>query len=183
MRTITSAPDKTLRRRTPFNESTDRAVRSLVSNWSGDFLVRRHGWVWVLIIGLWAAAGSYVLTQKDVAVEHPAEPTQSPLANMALMLGKPKDITYEALSRSNAEVTVSYLDETGQAKLYIGASPWSMTVKTSDIGFAAGVTAVSVDGPLTCRISVDGRLADEKTDAGTRPSVSCSLLAFRKATG
>lgn len=172
-----------LRRRTPFNRRTDRAVRSLVSNWSGDFLVRRHGWVWVLIIGIWAAAGLYVLTQKDVAVEHPAEPSQSPLAHMALALGKPKDITYEVLSRGNAEITVSYLDETGQARLYIGSSPWSITVKTSDIGFAAGVSAVSVGEPLTCRISVDGRLTDEKTDVGTRPSVSCSLLAFRKATG
>ncbi|MEY8017420.1 MmpS family transport accessory protein [Mycobacterium servetii] len=67
---------------------------------------------------------------------------------------------YEALSRSNAEITISYLDETGQTRLYIGASPWSITVKTSDIGFAAGATAVSADGPLTCRIRVDGRLAD-----------------------
>lgn len=29
---------------------------------------------------------------------------------------------------------------------------------------------MSVDEPLTCRISVDGRLADEKTDVGTRGS-------------
>jgi hypothetical protein len=149
-----------------------------------DLVVRRHGWVYLLTVGLWVVAATYVLTAKDVALAHiPETPTTSPLVGLSLTLGQPNNITYQVLSPTNAKVTVSYLDEQGQAKLYTGPSPWSLTLKTSDIGFTAGVTALSASDSVSCRISVDGKVTDEKTGTGASASVSCNLVAFHRLSG
>ncbi|MGL6234604.1 MAG: MmpS family transport accessory protein [Segniliparus sp.] len=133
-----------------------------------------------MIAVLWIAAATYVLISKDVAL--PAgnkEPKQPPLASLSLS-SNAKNVAYEVLAPAGQEVTVSYLDEKAQTQLFSGPAPWRSIVTTRDIGFAAGVTALSKNGPLTCRIKVDDQTIDEKTDGGSDPSVSCNLVGFQK---
>ncbi|TDZ76200.1 putative membrane protein mmpS4 [Mycobacteroides salmoniphilum] len=146
----------------------DRAVR---------WLTEHQRWVYPVLIALWIAAGTYMITSPKVALpDTAASPTARP-ASM-LSLSQPKTVTYE-VSSGGKPITVSYLDEKGQSKLFTGAAPWRTSVTTNDFGFAAGITALSAD-TVTCRITVDGKVADEKTDTGRDPSVSCNLVAFQK---
>ncbi|EFV15128.1 MmpS family transport accessory protein [Segniliparus rugosus] len=143
-------------------------------------ILRPQDWAYLLIAVLWIAAATYVLTSKDVAL--PAgnkEPKQPPLASLSLS-SNAKNVTYEVLAQPGQEVTVSYLDEKTQTQLFVGPAPWRSIVTTRDIGFAAGVTALTKSGPLSCRISVDGQVVDEKSGSGDHPSVSCNLVGFQK---
>ncbi|WP_234802931.1 MmpS family transport accessory protein [Mycobacteroides salmoniphilum] len=142
--------------------------------------LRRELCVYPLLVAVWIAAVTYVLTAKQVALpvlETPVEP-----ARAALTLSTPKKVTYEVGTTAGHPVTVSYLDGGGQSRLYSGAAPWRTGLTTDDLAFAAGVTALSLADTVTCRIRVDGQVADEKSDSGANPSVSCNLLAFQKLT-
>lgn len=158
-----------------------RPKRTLRQSRSKQYaLIRPQDWAYLMIAVLWIAAGTYVLTSKDVAL--PAgnkEPKQPPLASLSLSLN-PKNVAYEALAPAGQEVTVSYLDEKAKTQLFIGPAPWRSIVTTRDIGFVAGVTVLTQNGPVTCRISVDGQVIDEKTGTGENPSVSCNLVGFQK---
>ncbi|WP_078282429.1 MmpS family transport accessory protein [Mycobacteroides franklinii] len=141
------------------------------------WLIARQRWIYPVLIALWLAAGTYITTAPKVALPTPeTAPTAQPVS--AMSLSQPKTVTYE-VSSGGAPVTVSYLDEKGQSRLFNGAAPWHTSLTTSDFGFAAGVTAIST-GTVTCRITVDGKVADEKTDTSRTPSVSCNLVAFQK---
>ncbi|MFA4080950.1 MmpS family protein [Mycobacteroides salmoniphilum] len=140
-------------------------------------LIARQRWIYPVLVALWIAAGTYITTAPKVALPTP-EATPTAQAISAMSLSQPKTVSYE-VSSNGQPVTVSYLDEKGQSKLFNGPAPWRTSLTTSDLGFAAGVTAISTD-TVTCRITVDGTVADEKTDAGRTPSVSCNLVAFQK---
>ncbi|OAT70187.1 hypothetical protein AWB85_02075 [Mycobacteroides immunogenum] len=141
------------------------------------WLIARQRWIYPVLIALWAAAGAYITTAPKVALPT-AEVAPTAQAVSAMSLSQPKTVTYE-VSSGGQPVTVSYLDEKGQSKLYNGTAPWHASLTTSDFGFTAGVTAISAD-TVTCRITVDGKVADEKTDTSRTPSVSCNLVAFQK---
>lgn len=140
-------------------------------------LIERQRWIYPVLAALWIAAGTYITTTPKVALPTP-EITPTTQAVSAMSLSQPKTVTYEVFS-GGRPITVSYLDEKGQSKLFNGAAPWHTSLTTSDFGFTAGVTAISTD-TVTCRIAVDGKVADEKTDTGHTPSVSCNLVAFQK---
>ncbi|MBB4855195.1 hypothetical protein HNP40_002596 [Mycobacteroides chelonae] len=141
------------------------------------WLIERQRWIYPVLVVLWIAAGTYITTAPKVALPTPEViPTAQPVS--AMSLSQPKTVTYE-VSSGGQPVTVSYLDEKGQSRLFNGATPWRTSLTTSDFGFTAGVTAISAD-TITCRITVDGKVADENTDTGRSPSVSCNLVAFQK---
>lgn len=147
----------------------DRAVR---------WLIDRQRWIYPLLAAMWVATGLYLGTTPKVALPtEEAQPT-APAPNPMMALSKPKKVVYEA-SSAGQPLTVSYLDEKGQSKIYRGPTPWQTSLSTSDFGFAAGVTALA-QGSITCRILVDGKVEDEKTDTGRDPNVSCNLFAFQK---
>jgi Mycobacterium membrane protein len=142
-------------------------------------LVERHGWVYLFLAALWLVSGTYLITCRQVALPAPSRsPTPSGVSELSI--SAPKSVTYEVTSVRDRPVTVSYLDEQGQSRLYSGRAPWGTTLTTSNIGFAAGVTVLSADNTVTCRIKVDGSVTDEETDSGSHPMVSCNLLAFEK---
>ncbi|WP_313884531.1 MmpS family transport accessory protein [Mycobacteroides sp. CBMA 271] len=144
-----------------------------------DVFVERQGWVFALIAVLWMATGTYVLGSPKLALPNRSE-TPKPAVNAGFSMPKPKTVTYQVTSTGGAPVTVSYLDDAGQSRLYSGDAPWQTTVTTNDFAFAAGVTAISANNKVTCRIDVEGEVADEKSESGSHPTVSCNLLAFRK---
>lgn len=140
--------------------------------------LERGLWVYPLVMLAWFAAGTYILTAPPMALpthETPVEPERA-----ALTLSEPKSVVYEVRSTSGRPITVSYLDAAGRSRLYTGTSPWRTSLTTNDLAFAAGVTALSTSDTVTCRIRVDGNVADEKSDTGISPSVSCNLIAFQK---
>jgi hypothetical protein len=142
-------------------------------------LFHPHDWVYITIAALWVAAATFVTTSKDVALPSgDKEPTQPPLPS--LQASDTRTVTYEAFATAGETVTVSYLDEHGQAQRFVGPAPWQGVVTTHDIGFAAGMTTMAEQGTVSCKISVDGQILDEKTDNDANPSVSCDLLAFQK---
>lgn len=141
------------------------------------WLIERQRWIYPVLAVLWVAAGTYITTAPKVALPTP-EVTPTTQAVSAMSLSQPKTVMYE-VSSEGRPVTVSYLDEKGQSKLFNGPAPWRTSLTTSDLAFAAGVTAISTN-TVTCRITVDGKVADEKTDTGRTPSVSCNLVAFQK---
>ncbi|SKY71737.1 MmpS family transport accessory protein [Mycobacteroides abscessus] len=141
------------------------------------WLIARQRWIYPVLVVLWAAAGTHITTAPKVALPT-AEVAPTAQAVSAMSLSQPKTVTYE-VSSGGQPVTVSYLDEKGQSRLFNGPAPWHTSLTTSDFGFTAGVTAIST-GTVTCRITVDGKVADEKTDVSRTPSVSCNLVAFQK---
>ena len=146
------------------------------------FLVKRHGWIYLLVLALWCGATGYVLTRQHVALpETGLKPQRPPHAALTLS-PPPKSISYEVTSSTPNPITITYLDEQGQTQRFTGSAPWRAQITSRDIASAAGVTALSDGGTLTCRIVVDGSVADEKTQTGSTPSVICILNALQPST-
>ncbi|MGL6234602.1 MAG: MmpS family transport accessory protein [Segniliparus sp.] len=149
-------------------------VRRELSRKGHGFFVERHGWTYLLIAFLTCAAAVYVLSQREVALApEDARPHTPPGSELKISL-PPRQITYEVTSSTNSPITVSYLDEHNQTHLFSGQGPWRTSVTATDAAPPAGVTALTNNGAVTCRITIDGKVVDEQTQSGGTPSVSCN---------
>jgi hypothetical protein len=127
-----------------------------------------------LILVVVVALGAYVILRirDSAAAPAPASAEGSGItANF-----NPKHITYE-VTGSGGTVNLNFLDENGQPNLVENAPlPWSFTIVTTLPSMSANIMAQGDRdvSDLTCRVTVDGEVRDDRTSSDTiKPFIYC----------
>ncbi len=85
----------------------------------------------------------------------------------------PKVVKYEIFGDGSA-ATINYLDLDAQPQKALGASlPWELTLTTTAPAASPNIIAQSDGGSITCRITVDGVIKDERTTDGVNAQTFC----------
>jgi hypothetical protein len=76
----------------------------------------------------------------------------------------PKNVVLEVFGAPGAVATINYLDVNAQPQQVVNASlPWSFTITTTEPAVLGNVVAQGNSNFLGCRITVDGKVKDERT--------------------
>ncbi len=113
----------------------------------------------------------------------PGNATEAPAASpppltAAPPSGKGKQVKYEIISDATELNSVTYFDANSELQTESSASaPWSKTVTNQSTYAIVGLGAQTTGTSVTCRITVDGKVKDEKTSRGKFAVVNCSGTA------
>jgi hypothetical protein len=136
--------------------------------------VLKRGWIPLLIVVVVAIGGFTVDRVRGVFGSN-SEITSagSGLANDAAPFN-PKRVTYEIFGSDGTVATINYLDLDAQPQEVKGASlPWSITLTTTAPASNANIVAQGDSDTIGCRITVDGKVKDEKTSDGVHAETFC----------
>jgi hypothetical protein len=85
----------------------------------------------------------------------------------------PKVVTYQIFG-TGSSATINYLDLDAQPQKTADAPlPWSLTLTTTAPAASPNVTAQSDGNSISCRITVDGVVKDERTSDGVNAQTFC----------
>lgn len=85
----------------------------------------------------------------------------------------PKVVTYE-VSGSAATAMINYLDlDSNPQRVPAATLPWSLTLRTTVPAATPNILAQGDGQSITCRITVDNVLKDERTATGTNAETFC----------
>lgn len=85
----------------------------------------------------------------------------------------PKVVKYEIFGDGSV-ATINYLDLDAQPQKALNAPlPWSLTLTTTAPAASPNIIAQSDGGTISCRISVDGVVKDERTTTGVNAETFC----------
>ncbi|MDT7762932.1 MAG: hypothetical protein QOC63_2352 [Mycobacterium sp.] len=136
--------------------------------------VLKRGWIPLLIVVVVAIGGFTVDRVRGVFGSN-SEITSagSGLANDAAPFN-PKRVTYEIFGSDGTVATINYLDLDAQPQEVKGARlPWSITLTTTAPASNANIVAQGDSDTIGCRITVDGKVKDEKTSDGVHAETFC----------
>jgi hypothetical protein len=85
----------------------------------------------------------------------------------------PKVVKYEILGDGSV-ATINYLDLDAQPQKALNAPlPWSLTLTTTAPAASPNIIAQSDGNSISCRITVDGVIKDERTTDGVNAQTFC----------
>ena len=85
----------------------------------------------------------------------------------------PKVVRYEVFGSADS-ANINYLDlDAKPQRIDAAALPWSLTLETSAPSAAPNLMAQGTGASITCRITVDGELKDERTATGVDALTFC----------
>jgi hypothetical protein len=85
----------------------------------------------------------------------------------------PKVVKYEIFG-TGTYADVNYLDLDAKPQRVDGAPlPWSLTLQTTDPSAAPNIVAQGDGSSITCRITVDDEVKDERTSSGLNAQTFC----------
>lgn len=85
----------------------------------------------------------------------------------------PKVVKYEIFG-TGSYADINYLDLDARPQRIDGASlPWSLTLQTTAPSAAPNIVAQGDGGSITCRITVDDEIKDERTSTGVSAQTFC----------
>ena len=85
----------------------------------------------------------------------------------------PKVVKYEIFGNGSV-ATINYLDLDAQPQKALNAPlPWELTLTTTAPAASPNIIAQSDGGSITCRITVDGVVKDERTTDGVNAQTFC----------
>ncbi len=85
-----------------------------------------------------------------------------------------KTIVYEIISDAATLNSVTYFDaKSAEQQVTDVSAPWSLTVTNNSTVAIAGIGAQTNGQSVTCRITVNGVVADQKTSTGQYAVVNC----------
>lgn len=86
----------------------------------------------------------------------------------------PKEVKYEVFGDPGTTATINYLNLDAQPQHAVDvALPWSLTLTTTAPAASANIVAQGDGDSITCRITVDGVVKDEKTTTGLNAQTFC----------
>ncbi len=86
----------------------------------------------------------------------------------------PKEVKYEVFGAPGATATINYLNLDAQPQHAVDVTlPWSLTLTTTAPAASANIVAQGDGDSITCRITVDGVVKDEKTTTGLNAQTFC----------
>jgi hypothetical protein len=149
---------------------------------------KRKVWPWILLavavlvfggcVAIIGAAGNEAAKAIDAAATSIQSAAESPDAPIPPLTPKPsgkgKTVVYEIISDSDLK-SVTYFDANSEIQQETDASaPWTKTVTNTSTYAIAGLGAQTDGTSVTCRITVDGKVKDEKTSTGKYAVVNCT---------
>ena len=85
----------------------------------------------------------------------------------------PKVVKYEIFG-DGAAATINYLDLDAQPQKAVGVPlPWTLNLTTTAPAASPNIVAQSDGNSITCRITVDGVIKDERTTDGVNAQTFC----------
>jgi hypothetical protein len=88
----------------------------------------------------------------------------------------PKQVTYEVFGPAGAIATINYLDLSANPQSIKNAPlPWTLTLTTTAPAASPILLAQGNSETIGCRISVDGKVKDEKSAAGVDAFTFCQV--------
>ncbi len=86
----------------------------------------------------------------------------------------PKIVTYDVFGVPGTTADINYLDLDAQPQQVDGASlPWSLTLSTTAPGVMPNIVAQGNGDSISCRITVDDVIKDERTTDGVNAQTFC----------
>jgi hypothetical protein len=86
----------------------------------------------------------------------------------------PKRVLFEVLGAPGATATINYLDQDAQPQRVDDVTlPWSQLVTTDEPTMYADLRAQGDGSTITCRITVNGVVTDERTSSNVNGYISC----------
>jgi Mycobacterium membrane protein len=86
----------------------------------------------------------------------------------------PKKVTYEIFGVPGAVATINYLDLDAQPQKAVNVTlPWSLTLTTTAPAASPNIIAQSDGDTITCRVTVDGVVKDERRVDGLSAQTFC----------
>ena len=86
----------------------------------------------------------------------------------------PKEVRYEIFGEPGATATINYLDLDAQPQKAVNVTlPWSLTLTTTAPAASPNIVAQGNGDSISCRITVDGVVKDEKTTNGLNAQTFC----------
>ena len=86
----------------------------------------------------------------------------------------PKLVLFEVFGSPGATATINYLDEHAQPQRVDDVPlPWSHTLTTDDPTLFADLRAQGYSAPITCRITVNGIVKDERSASNVNGYIAC----------
>lgn len=135
-------------------------------------------------IAVLGKAGEEVSKSIDAAASSiqsaaPEAPGSIPPLTPGKSTGTGKNITYEIISDATELSSVTYFDGNSELQQEASATaPWSKSITNSSTVAIIGLGAQTNGSSVTCRITVDGKVADEQTSTGKFAVVNCTAAAF-----
>jgi hypothetical protein len=85
----------------------------------------------------------------------------------------PKEVKYEIFGTGTV-ATINYLDLDAQPQKAVGVPlPWTLDLTTTAPAASPNIVAQSDGGSISCRITVDGVVKDERTTDGVNAQTFC----------
>jgi hypothetical protein len=142
-----------------------------VSGWVGRFVRRR--WTVVVAVVVVAVVGFSIYRLHGIFGSNNivARPGNEALENTGF---NPKHVLFEVLGAPGATATINYLDQDAQPQRVDDVTlPWSQMVTTDEPTMYADLRAQGDGSTITCRITVNGVVTDERTSSNVNGYISC----------
>ncbi|GAT12937.1 hypothetical protein H7I77_13795 [Mycolicibacterium novocastrense] len=134
--------------------------------------VLRRLWIPLLIVAVVVVAGLVVDRVRGYFGAEGTRVTPVNFANDPEPFD-PKVVTYEVFG-NGTYADINYLDLESRPKRVDGASlPWTLTLKTTDPSAFPNIIAQGDGDSITCRVSIDGEVKDERTYTGMAAQTFC----------
>jgi hypothetical protein len=132
-------------------------------------------WLPVLMVGAIAVGAVSVSHLRSVFGSHGAVVT--PVGSDTADSFNPKVVTYEVFG-TGATATINYTDMDGlpQRTGEVGL-PWSLTLQTTVPSVMPNLLAQGDGQSISCRVTVDDVVKDERTVQGVNPATYCLVKA------
>lgn len=128
-------------------------------------------WLPVLIVVAVAVGGVAVAQLRSVFGSNPVVVT--PIGSDSAADFNPKVVTYEVFGTAGTAV-INYLDLEGKPQRVASAAlPWSLTLTTTSPSASPNILAQGDGDTISCRISVDQEIKDERTRTGVNAETFC----------
>lgn len=130
-----------------------------------------------LLVLLMVVVGGFVITRMHGIFGSDTEITREGSGiNSDAKPFNPKQITYEVLGPTGAVATINYLDLSANPQSVKGASlPWLLTLNTTAPAAFPILLAQGTGESIACRITVDGKVKDEKSASGVDAFTFCQV--------
>lgn len=125
-------------------------------------LVKR-GWMVIVTVLVVALAGFGIYRLHGIFGSHNNTAANSGLAGEIVPFN-PKQVVLEVFGAPGAVATINYLDVNAQPQQVEDAPlPWSFTITTTEPAVIGNVVAQGNGDTLSCRITVNGEVKDQRT--------------------
>jgi hypothetical protein len=143
-----------------------------VSSFSVGSLVRRR---WIVIVAVVVVAMVSFSVYRLHGIFGSNNVVSRPSADALENTGyNPKHVLLEVFGSPGSVATINYLDENAQPQRVDNAPlPWSHTLTTDDPTLFADLRAQGDGGTISCRITANGVIKDERSTSNVNGYISC----------